>query len=178
MGWTCIVIDVQTVRLIVNDIGTRAKSIEHGLCNVPRAAIGTVQTDLDTSERINAQRNQIAHVPVTACHIVHGAAAVAVDQLDTIVVVRIVAGGDHDAAVKVIHTSNVSYRWSGGDMEQISICSRSGQTSNQTVLKHIRAATSILADNDTSRVGITVALTQGVIVPSQETANLIGMIRC
>ena len=31
---------------------------------------------------------------------------------------------------------------------------------------------------DTSRVGITVALTQGVIVPSQETANLIGMIRC
>ena len=57
-------------------------------------------------------------------------------------------------------------------MEQISICSRSGQTSNQTVLKHIRAATSILADNDTSRVGITVALTQGVIVPSQETAIL------
>ena len=28
-------------------------------------------------------------------------------------------------------------------MEQISICTRSGQTSNQTVLKHIRAATSI-----------------------------------
>ena len=34
--------------------------------------------------------------------------------------------------------ARLSHRRSGGDMEQISICTRCGQTSNQTVLEHIR----------------------------------------
>ena len=88
------------------------------------------------------------------------------------------AGRDHDTAVEVIHTSNISHGRGGGDMKQISVCSRSGQTSHQTVFKHIGAAASVLTDDDTSRVTVAVALTQGVIIPAQETAYLIGMIRC
>ncbi len=78
---------------------------------------------------------------------------IAVDQLDAVVIIRIMAGRDHDAAVKVIHTSNVSHGRDSCDMEQIGICTRSSQTSHQTVLEHIGATTSIFADDDTSRVG-------------------------
>ena len=103
---------------------------------------------------------------------------VAVDQLDAIVVIRIVAGRNHNAAVKIIHTSDISHRRSGGNMEQIGICTRSGQPSDQAVLKHIGTAAGILANDNTSRVGVAIALTQSVIIPTQETTNLIGMIRC
>ena len=87
-------------------------------------------------------------------------------------------GGDHNAAIKVIHASDVRHRWSSGNMEQIGICTRSGQTSNQTVLKHIRAAARILTDNDMGRLGISITLTESIIVPAEETTNLIGVIRC
>ena len=56
--------------------------------------------------------------------------AVAVDQLDAVIIVGIVAGRDHDATVKVIHTSNVSHRRRGRNVQQISICARSSQTSD------------------------------------------------
>ena len=92
--------------------------------------------------------------------------AVAVDQLDAVIVVGVVAGGDHDAAVEVIHAGNVSHGRRGGNMEQVSICSGGSQASNQAVLKHIRATASILTNDDTSRVDVTVALTQNVIIPS------------
>ena len=104
--------------------------------------------------------------------------AVAVDQLDAIIVVGVVACGNHNTTVKVIHASDVRHGRSGGDVQQISIRTGSSQTSNQAILKHIRATASILTDNDTSRVGITISLTESIIIPAQETTNLIGMIRC
>lgn len=66
-----IIVDVQTVRLVVYDIGVCAKGIEHRLCNVPKATIGAIQTNFNTSERIDTQRNQITHVTITACHIIY-----------------------------------------------------------------------------------------------------------
>ena len=61
-------------------------------------------------------------------------------------------------------------------MEQIGICTGSGQASDQTVLKHVGATASILADDDTSRVGVAIALAQSVIIPTQETTDLVGMV--
>ena len=215
MGRTCIVVDVQTVGLVVDNIGICAESIEHRLGDVPRATVSAVQSNLDALERVDAQRDQIAHITVTAGDVIHSTAnmltmskwqfrpvliehmefavnvilhqqqsllrhffAVAVDQLNTVVIVWIVAGRDHDATVEIIHTSDVSYGRSRGDMEQISICTRSGQASDQAVLKHIGTAASILADNDTSRVSVTVALTQSVIIPTQKAPHLVGMVCC
>ena len=43
--------------------------------------------------------------------------AVAVDQLDAVIVVRIVAGRNHNAAVEIVHASNVGHRGRSGDME-------------------------------------------------------------
>ena len=84
---------------------------------------------------------------------------VAVDQLDVIIIVRIVVGGNHDTTVEVIHTGDVSYRRSDSNMIQVSICTGSNQASDQDVLKHTEAAIGILANDDTSRIDVTIALT-------------------
>ena len=68
------IVDVQTIGLVVDDVGICAQCIKDGLCNVPRATVRTVQTDLDTLEGVDTQRDQVAHVAVTTCHIVHSAA--------------------------------------------------------------------------------------------------------
>ena len=72
------------------------------------------------------------------------------------------AGRDHDTTIKVIHTGNVSYGRRSSDVQQVGICAGGGQTGNQTILEHIRAAAGILANDDTGRLVIAVALTQGV----------------
>ena len=210
-----IVVDVQAIRLVVDYIGICAQCVKDRLCNIPRATVSAVQTNLDTLERIDAQRDQVAHIAVATCHIVHSAAnmltmrkgqfrpvfveymelavnvvlheqqslfrhlfTVAVDQLDAVVVVGVVAGRDHDAAVEVIHTGDVGYGRGCGDMEQISICTGRRQTSHQTIFKHIRATACILADNDTGRLIISVALTESIIVPAEETTYFVGVIGC
>ena len=51
-------------------------------------------------------------------------------------------------------------------MQQVGVCTGSGQTSHQAVLEHIRAAAGILANDDTGRLVVAVALTQSVIIPA------------
>ena len=215
MSRACIVIDVQSVGLVIDHIGICAECVKHRLRNIPRAAVGTVKTDLDALEGIDTQRNQIAHIAVAACYIVHRAAnmlsmckrqlwpvlvehmeltinvvlnqqqrffwhllTVAVDQLDAIVIVWIMAGGNHNAAVKVIHTGNISHRRRGGNMEQIGICTRCSQACHKAVLKHIRTTASILTNNNTSGLVISVTLTESIIVPAKKTPYLVGMVSC
>ena len=210
-----IVVDVQAIRLVVYDIGVCAQGIENTLSDVPAGAIGTVQTDLDTLEGVDTQRNQVAHVAVTTGDVIHSTAnmltvgkvqlrpvlikdmefavdvvfhqqqsllrhllAVAVDQLDAIIVVGVVARGNHNTTVKVIHASDVRHGRSGGDVQQISICSRSRQTCNQTVLEHIGAATGVLANDDTSRIVVSIAHTQSIIIPAEEATHFISMVCC
>ena len=61
-------------------------------------------------------------------------------------------------------------------MEQVSICTGSGQTCDQAVLEHIRAAAGVLADDDTGRLVVAVTLTQSVVIPAEEAANLVGVV--
>ena len=149
-----IVVDVLTIRLVVDYIGVCAECVKNGFCNVPGATIGAVQTNLDTLEGIDTQRDQIPHVTIASGHIIHSAAdmltmskrqfqpvpvkymelaidvvlyqqqrffrhllAVAVDQLDAVIIVGVMAGGDHNTAVEVIHTGDICYRRSGSDVE-------------------------------------------------------------
>ena len=74
VGRTSIVIDIRTVRLVVDNVSIGSQSIEHRLSNIPAGTVGAVQTDLHALEGIDAQRDQITHITVTACHIVHRAA--------------------------------------------------------------------------------------------------------
>ena len=50
--------------------------IEHRFSDVPGTAIGAVQANLDTLEGIDTKADQVAHIAVAACHIVHSAADV------------------------------------------------------------------------------------------------------
>ena len=47
---------------------------DYRLSDVPACTVGAIQTNLNSFERVNSQRDQVAHVTVTACHIVHSAA--------------------------------------------------------------------------------------------------------
>ena len=102
--------------------------------------------------------------------------AVAIDQLDAVVVERVMAGGDHNAAVKIIHTGNVGHAGGGGDVEQVGICAGSSQARHQAVLEHIGTTAGVLTDDDAGRIRIAIALTELVVIPAEETAYLIGMI--
>ena len=86
------------------------------------------------------------------------------------------AGRNHDATVEVVHTSNVRHRRGGRDVQQVSVCAGSSQTSNQAILEHIGAAASVLTDDDAGRLVVAVTLTQSVIIPAQKTANLVGVV--
>ena len=86
------------------------------------------------------------------------------------------AGRDHDAAVEIINPGNVSYRRRGGNVQQIGVCTGSGQAGNQTILEHIRAAAGVLADYNACRLVVAVALTQCVVIPAQKTTNLVGVV--
>ena len=213
VGRASVVVDVQTVRFVVDDVGIRTQSIENAFRNIPACAVGAVQTDLDPLEGVDTQADEVAHVAVAAGHVVHGAAdmltvgegqlrpvlikdvelaveiilhqqqglfghlfAVAVDEFDAVVVERVVAGRDHDAAIKIIHTGDVGHAGGGGDVQQVGICTGSRQARHQAVLKHIRAAAGILADDDAGRVGVAVPLPDHVVIPAEEAAHLIGVV--
>ena len=213
MGRTGIVVDVQAVGLVVDDVGVSAQSVKHGLSDIPAGTVGAVQTDLNALEGVDTQRDQVAHVAVTACHIVHGAAdvlpvckgqlrpvliehmelavdvvlhqqqsllghflTVAVNQLDAVVIIRVVAGRNHDATVEVVHAGDVGHTGRRSDVQQIGVCAGGSQTSNQAILEHIGAAAGILANDDAGGLVVAVALAQGVVVPSQEAANLVSVV--
>lgn len=97
-------------------------------------------------------------------------------QLDAVIVVGIMAGRDHDATVEVVHAGNVGHTGRSSDVQQVGICAGGGQASNQAILEHIGATASVFANDDAGKLVVAVALTQGVVVPAQKTANLVGMI--
>ena len=201
--------------MVIDDVGICSEGIEHRLGDVPGTTVGAVQTNLDALERVDTQRDQVAHVTVTARDVIHSTAdmltmskrqfwpvliehielaidvilhqqqsllrhffTVAIDQLDAIIVVRIVAGGDHDTTVKVIHTGDIRHRRSCSDVEQIGICTGSSQACDQTVLEHIGTAASVFADDDAGGLVVAVALTKSIVVPAEEPAYLVGVVGC
>lgn len=102
--------------------------------------------------------------------------SVPVDEFDAIVVVGIMTCGNHNAAVKLIHTGNVGHGRRGGDVKKISIRTRGYQSSHKRVLKHIGAAAGILANHNSSRRRVIVLMLQLGVVPAQEAAYLEGMV--
>ena len=63
--------------------------------------------------------------------------AVSVDQLDAVIIIRIVACGDHDTTVKLIHPRDIRHRRCRRNVKQVCIRTRSDQSADQRILKHI-----------------------------------------
>ena len=74
VGRARIVVDVQTVGLCIDDIGISFQSIEHRFSDIPGTTVGAVQTNLDTLEGVDTEADQVAHVAVAACNVVHSTA--------------------------------------------------------------------------------------------------------
>ena len=201
MGGAAVPVDVGAVRLVVDHIGFGAQGVEYALGDGGGAAVGAVQADAVILKGPGGQGNQIADVAVSSGHIVCGAADVipagqgqfpdlsvnvgldlvldgrldflagTADDLDSVIIVGVMAGGNHNAAVKLIQTHHIGHAGGGGYMEQIGIGSGSGQSRGQRVLKHIAGPSGILADDDPGLVLLS-------IVPSQETSYFKRMLHC
>lgn len=96
--------------------------------------------------------------------------SISIHDLDSIVIIWIVAGRNHNAAVEIFCTDYICHTWRGGNMQQKCICSGCRNTGNQRILKHVTTTTYVLSDNDPSPVIL-------VVIPAQVTSNFICMIR-
>ena len=101
----------------------------------------------------------------------------AIDQLDPVIIIGIMAGRDHNTTVKAIGTGNISHRRRCCHVEKISIRSGRHQSANQRILKHIAGTSGILADHDPGCSRLSGPPAQFIIIPSQKTPDLKCMIR-
>ena len=140
-------VDVDTIRSIVDDIGLGAQGIKYRTADHPGAAVSAVQTDLMLLIGLGGQADQITDVTVSAGIVVYSLTdlifrserqffqlavdvlldlilqivihllAFEIHQLDTVIVIRVVAGGDHDTTVEILGACDVADARSCGDMQ-------------------------------------------------------------
>ena len=72
--------------------------------------------------------------------------SIVINEFDPIVIVRIVAGRNHDSAVKIPGTHHIGYAGSSRHMKKICICPGSCESRSQRVLKHIGGTAGVLSD--------------------------------
>ena len=195
MGGTAVCVNIGSVRLVVDHIGLRLKCLEYALCNGRRASVCTVKTNLYVLEVTAWNGDQVSDIAVTSGSKVDGASdvflagkrkllnlavnisldtllnlsldllSVSVQKLDSVIIEWVMACGDHNTAVKILCTNCKGYTWCGGYMKKINICTGSGKTCNQSVLKHVAASSGVLADYD---LGLMVTS----VIPSHITSYL------
>ena len=198
VGGAAVYVDVQSVGSVADNVGIRAERVKHALRHLPCAAVRAVKTDLFALVGARRQRDEVADVAVSAGGVVDGAAyfvtlsvgqrligveiclntvkqallhffAVAVYELYAVVVVGVVACGDHDAAVEVIRPCDVGHARRAGDVQEIGVRAGGGKTRAERRLKHIAGAAGVLADNY-------LCLMLPAVVPAEVTADFESMV--
>ena len=94
------------------------------------------------------------------------------DQFDSIIIIWVMTGGDHDSAVKIICSCHIGNGWGCGYMKQVCICPGSYQTTYQRVFKHIAGSPGIFSDDDPCRCIIPVSAFLFSVVPAQDSADI------
>ena len=187
-------VDISSVRLVVDHICLRAQGVKDTFRNGESAAVGAVQAHFHIFKRMGRYGHQIADITVPPRRKIHRAADIcprsqgdlgvfpiyilldlflhsrldllphAIDDLDPVVIEWIVAGRDHDPAVKVLRAHHIRDTGRGGHMEQKRIRPGSRDPRRQRVLEHIAAPPGVLSDGD-------LRLFAFAVVPSQETSH-------
>ena len=203
MSRAAVLINIQAVRLGIDHVCLCSQRVKDALCNLPCAAVGAVQSDPDSLIRAGGKRNQISDVAVSAGHIVYRTAdlfplrhgnlsvytvqigldlqdrllihlfSVPVHQLNAVIVIRVMAGGNHNAAVKIVGTGNVGDAGRRGHMHQIYVRTRCCQPCNKGVLKHIRRTPGVFADDYPAFSFHALS-----VIPADKAADFYGMIVC
>ena len=96
--------------------------------------------------------------------------AASVDELDAVVIERVVRSGNHDAAVKAVHARHIRNARRGRNVKHIRIRAGRGQACNQCVFKHIAGAAGILANDDACLSALARA-----VIPADEFTDFISM---
>ena len=193
-------VDVESVGHVVGHIDIGAQRIEDWLRDAGGGAVGAVEAHLDALQREVGARDEVRDVAVAALHVVDRAAdgiagrerdldlsvdevldllehvlvhlvALAVDELDAVVVVGIVARRDHDAAVEGAVDDLVAHAGRGDHVQHVGVRPAGDQTGYQCGLEHVARAARVLAQHDAGLL----ALAQTVIpayVPADEEGVL------
>ena len=102
--------------------------------------------------------------------------ALPVDELDAVVVVRVMAGGNHDAAVKAIEPRDERDGRGRRDMEKVRIRAGRGQPADERILEHIAGTAGILADDDARAGVVAIAALALAVVPAEKASHPVGMV--
>ena len=102
--------------------------------------------------------------------------SVSIDQFDSIIIIWVMTGGDHDSAVKIIGSCHIGNGWGCGYMKQVCICPGSYQTTYQCVFKHIAGSPGIFSDYAPCRCIIPVSAFLFSVVPAQESADFVCVV--
>ena len=197
-----IAVDVQPVRLRIDDIRRRPERFKDRPCDAPGGAVRAIETDLEILEGIQPQRDEVRDVAVSSRGVIDRLAdviarcegkfflavevfldqgndallkffALSVEDLDAVVVKGVVARGDHDPAVEIIHARDIRNGGRRRDVQHIGIRPRRRDPGNERIFKHIARTAGILADDDARTLAAFLLLP---VIPAQKAADLIGMI--
>ena len=200
VGGAAVHVDVEAVGRVVDHANVGAKGIKDGLGHGGRGTVGAVQANLHALQREVRARDEVRDVAVAALHVVNGAAdgvaggqghlhlavnvvldlledvlvhlvALAVDELDAVVGVGVVARGDDDAAVEIAVDGLVRHAGRGDDVQQVGVGAGGHQAGNERGLKHVAGATGVLAHHDAGLL-----LLARTVVPAHKAADLEGVL--
>ena len=158
----------------VAEIAVPAGGIVDGLADVGALGIGKLLVAVEIGADVGALgiRKLLIAVQIglnavqkALFHLV----AVGIDELDSVVIIGVVAGGNHDTAVKVVRSRDVGDARRAGDVQQIGVRSRGSESGTQCGLKHVAGAARVLADHDLGLMVLSV-------VPAEIPADLEGVI--
>ena len=198
---TTVCINIHTIWLIVDYISLCSKCIEYTLCNAWRTTIRTVKSNSHILEGTCCKRDQMTDITVSSCCIVNCAAnalfccqrdlinlpidisldlclnlslhlmTFAVDYLDTIIIVWIVARWNHKSTVKIFCSYYIWNTWCGRYMKKVSVSSWCCQSCSKCILKHVAASSCVFSDYDSGLVVLSE-------IPSKITSYFKCMLYC
>ena len=200
VGRAAIDVDVKAVRRVVDHVGLGTQGVKDRARDRRSRAVCAVQANLEPLQRKTAARDKARDVAVAALHVVNGAAnvvlggqrnlaaavdvlldelkdvlvhlkAVAVDQLDAVVGVGVVRGGDHHTAVKRAVDDLVGNAGRGNDVQHVGVAARSHQARDKGALEHVARAAGVLTNDDAGLLALASA-----VVPAHKTADLVGVL--
>ncbi len=200
VGRAAVDVDVKAVGRVVDHVGLGAQGVKDRACDRRSRAVCAVQANLEALQRKAAARDKACDVAVAALHVVNGAAnvvlggqrnlatsvdvlldelkdvlvhleALAVDQLNAVIGVGVVRGGDHNAAVKRAVDNLVGNAGRWNNVQHVGVAARSHQTRDKSALEHVARAAGVLTNDDAGLLALTSA-----VVPAHKTADLVGVL--
>ena len=138
-------------------------------------AISTLHVINRSADRITSSKRNLKLIVNIALDLLQDRllhlVAVTIDELDTIVRIRIMRCANHHAAIKATVNSLVGNAGRRDNMKHIRIGTRSNESRNDSGLEHIARTARVLTDNNTALLVLACA-----IVPANKSTDFKSML--